>query len=128
VVVENFESFLKVDFSLFDEDWFLYLGGESNKRVREFLKDKDVLAFVDFDFFGISIFENLRCKTKKLFLPPNLEELIVKYGSVDLYEEQRFKASKLKLDTFESEKLFDLIMKHSKCLEQEILDENKRCN
>ena len=113
---------------MFEEEWFLYLGGESNKRVREFLKDKDVLAFVDFDFFGISIFENLSCNTKKLFLPPNLEELIVKYGSVDLYEEQRFKASKLKLDTFESEKLFNLIMKHSKCLEQEILDENKRCN
>ena len=121
VAVENFESFLKIDFSLFKEDDFIYLGGFGNRFVREFLKDKDVLFFVDFDFFGIEIYNSIECKNKEFFIPENLEELIKNYGSNELYKNQVFKKKHLKTDA-NTKKVYDLISRYSKCLEQEILD------
>ena len=121
VAVENFESFLKLDFDLFDEEDFIYIGGFSNKSVREFLKDKDVLFFVDFDFFGIEIYNSFDTNNKEIFIPKNLEKLLKNYGSSELYKKQVFKKENLKVDN-NTKKLYELINKYSKCLEQEILD------
>ena len=121
VVVENFESFLKINFDLFDEEDFIYLGGFSNSFVREFLRDKEVLFFVDFDFFGIEIYNSIDCKSKKFFVPDNLEKLLKEKGSVELYKKQLFKRDTLKLDD-NTKGVFKLINKYSKCLEQEVLD------
>jgi hypothetical protein len=122
VVVENFESFVFLDFDLFEDEWFVYLGGESNRKVREYLKDKELLFFVDFDFAGIKIFENFICTKKDLFLPENIEEIIKNSKNQDLYLKQRLMAETLKLDNPNAKKLFDLIMKYAKCAEQELLD------
>jgi len=121
VVVENFESFLKINFDLFDEEDFIYLGGFSNSFVREFLRDKEVLFFVDFDFFGIEIYNSIDCKSKKFFVPDNLEKLLKEKGSVELYKKQLFKRDTLKLDD-NTKGVSKLINKYSKCLEQEVLD------
>ena len=121
VAVENFESFLKVDFDLFDEEDFVYLGGFSNNLIREFLKERNVLFFVDFDFFGIEIYNSIECKSKKFFVPDNLEELLKEKGSVELYKKQLFKRDTLKVDD-NTKEIFELINKYSKCLEQEVLD------
>ena len=123
VVVENLESLLEIDFNLFDEEDFIYLGGFSSSFVREFLKNKEVLFFVDFDFFGIEIYNSIDCKRKEFFIPSNLEELMQKYGSTELYKKQCFKKESLKVDK-NTKKIFNLINKYSKCLEQEILNEN----
>jgi len=122
VAVENYESFLKVDFSLFEEENFLLLDGFANSLTQEFLKDKEVLFFVDFDFFGIEIFNNIKCKSKELFLPENLESLLIKYGNRDLYKNQLFKRENLNLENKNAKHLYNLINQHSKCLEQEILN------
>jgi hypothetical protein len=128
VAIENFESFLKVDFSRFKEEWFVYLGGEANKKVREFLKDKEVLFFVDFDFEGIDIFENFKCRKKELYLPENIEELIKNSNNQQLYLDQKQTGNRLKLTNTNAKKLYDIINKYARVIEQEILDEDKRCN
>ena len=121
VVVENFESFLSLDFDLFEQEDFIYLGGFGKNIVREFLKDKDVLFFVDFDFFGIEIYNSIKCKNKEFFIPKNLETILKEKGSTELYQKQCYKKENLKLDN-NTKKVFELINKYSKCLEQEIFD------
>jgi hypothetical protein len=122
VAVENYESFLSLDFSLFDRNYFVLLGGFASKMIQKFLKDKDVLFFVDFDFYGIEIFNKTKCRKKELFLPENLEELIKNYGSSELYKKQRFKKEYIKNDNKNTNYLCKLINKYSKCLEQEVLN------
>ena len=122
VAVENYEAFLRIDFSLFEEENFILLNGFANSLTKEFLKDKEVLFFVDFDFFGIEIFNSIQCKSKDLFLPINLEELLIKYGNRELYKRQLFKKSNLNLENKNAKYLYELINKYSSCLEQEILN------
>jgi hypothetical protein len=122
VAVENYESFLNVDFNLFSENYFILLDGFPSKMVQEFLKDKDVLFFVDFDFYGIGIFETVECKNKELFLPKNLEELIKTKGNSKLYKKQCFKKAYINNNDENVNYLLNLIDKYSKCLEQEIFN------
>ncbi|WP_456480080.1 Wadjet anti-phage system protein JetD domain-containing protein [Nautilia sp.] len=118
VVVENYESFLRIDFEWFEEVDFIYLGGYSNKKTAEFLKDKDVLFFGDFDFFGMMIFDVLECKSKEFFIPDNLEELFKKHPNQDLYLKQRFIEDKVK----KVDEVYKLIKKHAAVVEQEVLN------
>jgi hypothetical protein len=124
VAVENYESFLSIDFSLFNRNYLVLLDGFPSKMVQEFLKDKDVLFFVDFDFYGIEIFNKVECKEKAFFLPKNIEELIKNKGSRKLYKNQLFKKEKIKNNNNNKNinYLLSLIDKYSKCLEQEILN------
>lgn len=124
VAIENYETFLNLDFSLFKENYFVLLNGYPNKMVKEFLKNKKVTFFVDFDLFGIDIFNSIECKKKKFFLPKNIEKLLKKFGSVELYKKQNFKKNNLKFENKKVKYLFELINKYSKCLEQEILNVN----
>ena len=118
VVVENYESFLRLNFELFKEEDFIYLGGYSNKKTAEFLKDKDILFFGDFDFYGMMIFESIKCKSKKFFVPENLEELFIKYPNQKLYLKQRFIEERVK----KVDEVYKLIKKHAVVVEQEVLD------
>jgi hypothetical protein len=118
VVVENYESFLRIDFELFKEVDFIYLGGYSNKKTAGFLEDKDVLFFGDFDFYGMMIFDSIKCKSKEFFVPENLEELFIKYPNQKLYLKQKFIEDKVK----KVEVVYELIKKHSAVVEQEVLD------
>ena len=118
VVVENYESFLRLNFNLFKEEDFIYLGGFSNKKTAEFLRDKNILFFGDFDFYGMMIFESIKCKSKKIFVPENLEELFIKYPNQKLYLKQRFIEDKVK----KVDEVYKLIKKHAAVVEQEVLD------
>jgi len=118
VVVENYESFLKIDFNLFKEEDFIYLGGYSNKKTAQFLKDKEILFFGDFDFFGIKIFNSITAKSKKFFIPNNLEETFKKYPNKELYLNQKYIDKYL--DYSCCEEVYNLIKKYSACVEQEI--------
>jgi len=118
VVIENYESFLLIDFDLFEEEDFIYLGGYSNKKTAEFLKDKDILFFGDFDFFGMMIFDSIECKNKEFFIPTNLEELFKKYPNQKLYLEQRYIEDKVK----KVDKVYKLIKKYAAIVEQEVLN------
>jgi hypothetical protein len=118
VAVENYESFLKIDFDLFKEEDFIYLGGFPNKKTAEFLEDKGVLFFVDFDFYGMSIFDSVKCKSKEFFVPENLEELFMKYSNQKLYLKQRFQERQVK----KVDEVYKFIKKYSSVVEQEILN------
>ncbi|MEO1923532.1 MAG: Wadjet anti-phage system protein JetD domain-containing protein, partial [Nautiliaceae bacterium] len=118
VVIENYESFLRLNFDLFEEEDFIYLGGFSNKKTAEFLKDKDILFFGDFDFYGMMIFDSIKCKNKEFFAPENLEELFIKYPNQKLYLKQRFIEERVK----KVDILYELIKKHSAIVEQEVLN------
>ena len=118
VVVENYESFLRLNFNLFKEEDFIYLGGFSNKKTAEFLRDKDILFFGDFDFFGMMIFDSIKCKSKEFFIPENLEELFIKYPNQKLYLKQRFIEERVK----KVDVVYELIKKHSAVVEQEVLN------
>jgi hypothetical protein len=118
VVVENYESFLRIDFDLFDEEDFIYLGGFSNKKTTEFLRDKDILFFGDFDFYGMMIFDTLVAKSKEFFIPNNLEYLFKNYANKELYLKQKFIEDRVKRIDF----VYELIKRYFGVVEQEILN------
>jgi len=118
VVVENYESFLRLNFDLFKEVDFIYLGGYSNKKTAEFLRDKDILFFGDFDFYGMIIFDSIKCKSKEFFVPENLEELFIKYPNQKLYLKQRFIEERVK----KVDVVYELIKKYLAVVEQEVLN------
>jgi len=118
VVVENYESFLRLNFDLFKEVDFIYLGGFSNKKTAEFLGDKDILFFGDFDFYGMIIFDSIKCKSKEFFVPENLEELFIKYPNQKLYLKQRFIEERVK----KVDVVYELIKKYLAVVEQEVLN------
>jgi len=120
VLVENFDTFIDLPFELFDEEDFIYLNGFSNKKVREFIKNKEILFFGDFDFFGINIFDSLECLKKEYFIPYNLEGLFKIYGNQKLYLNQKPYAKRI--DNKNANYIFDLCEKYCKCLEQNILN------
>ena len=120
VAVENGESFLNIDTisTHFKYTNFIYLGGTTNKLTREFLEDKKVEFFMDFDIAGLNIYESFKCKEKSFFMPENLEELFVKYPNTDLYNKQ-VKVLKLSYSD-ELTSLLDLIKKYNTVVEQEV--------
>jgi len=121
VAVENGESFLnieKVD-GLKNFQHFIYLGGTGNILTREFLQNRKVLFFLDFDISSMNIFEDFKAKDKKLFTPPNLEFLLQNYGNAKLYLKQRtFLRQNYSIN---SKMVINFILKYSLVLEQEIL-------
>jgi len=118
VVVENYESFLRINFDLFDEEDFVYLGGFCNKKTAKFLENKDILFFGDFDFYGMMIFDTLKAKSKDFFIPTNLEYLFENYSNKELYLNQKFIENKVK----KVNSVYKLIKKYLGVVEQEILN------
>ncbi len=121
VAVENAETFLTIAKYryLFDCHNFLYLGGSSNTLTREFLKDKTVLFFVDFDIISMNIYEDFECQYKSLFIPENIESYFSNYPNERLYQKQR----KLLRKAYEGDasQIITLIKKYSTVVEQEII-------
>ena len=119
VAIENSESFLDVDENMFNIEYFIYLGGNANSVVREFLEDKEILFFIDLDIISLNFYENFKCKNKSLFVPKNFEELLNKFGNSSLYQKQRrFLKSSYSREILD---VIDLIKKFHKVLEQEII-------
>lgn len=120
VGIENAESFLNIESNLsnFKYDTFIYLGGYSNSLTREFLKDKKVEFFLDFDIEGMNIFESFECKEKSFFIPKNIEELFREHPNTELYKKQ-IKNLKQNYDS-KLKNLEILIKKHNTVVEQEV--------
>ncbi|CAA6801345.1 MAG: Unknown protein [uncultured Sulfurovum sp.] len=121
LAVENGETFLNIyDIaSKFGYDQFLYLGGMSNSATREFLKDKKVTFFLDYDIEAIRIYDSFKCRSKSFFKHPKLENYFsnAKYRNEELYRKQ---LSSLPSSHDELQWLIDLINQYSAVIEQEV--------
>jgi hypothetical protein len=121
VAIENSESFLQIDkiWNKFKSEYFVYLGGNANLLTREFLTTLDVCFFIDFDIVSLNFYENIKTKSKQLYIPNNLEKLFIKYGNEKLYKKQR----RFLKNGYSNEatKVIELIKRYKKVLEQEIL-------
>ena len=110
------ESILFVSRYPQSKDLVIWLQSISNKY----------LHFGDFDFEGIRIFrdeyvQHLKNKAS-FFIPPNIEQLIIKYGNKGLYDTQYKANTSISLNlNNDIEKLITLFHKYKKCLEQEVL-------
>lgn len=129
--VENAENFRQISkqADLFDADKVLFVSRypQSNDLIN-WLKEQqnNYLHYGDFDFEGIRIFRDEYQKhlneRASFFIPPNIEELIEKYGNKALYDKQyNTKLSKRLQLSPEIDKLIHLFHKYKKCLEQEVL-------
>lgn len=121
LAVENGETFLNIyDIaSKLGYDQFLYLGGMSNSATREFLKDKEVTFFLDYDIEAIRIYDSFKCRSKSFFKHPKLENYFsnAKYRNEELYRKQ---LSALPTAHDELQWLIDLINQYSAVIEQEV--------
>ena len=120
VAIENSEVFLEVDsfWDKFEQDYFLYLSGNPNNLIKEFLKDKEVLFLIDLDIISLNFYENIQTYKKSLFVPENFDNLLKKFGNNNLYLKQR----RFLKQTYSKEvsNIIELIKKEAKVLEQEI--------
>ena len=119
VAIENSESFLNLDESRFESDYFVYLGGNANRLTREFLQDKNIEFFIDYDIVSMNFYDQMRVNSKTLYIPDDIEKLFVKYGNQPLYQKQRkLLKSHYSDDTM---RIISLIRCYKKVLEQEIV-------
>ncbi len=121
LAVENAESFLNIydTISNFHYVQYVYLGGMSNRATREFLKDKRVVFFLDYDIEAIRIYDSFKCINKSFFKHPDIEKYFAneKYQNRKLYRKQ---LSKLPKRHDELQWLIELINKYSAVIEQEV--------
>jgi len=121
LAVENGETFLNIyDIaSKFGYDQYIYLGGMSNRATREFLEDKNVTFFLDYDIEAIRIYDSFECRSKNFFKHPEIENYFanITYQNEELYRKQ-LSAFPAKHD--ELQWLIDLINQHSAVIEQEV--------
>jgi len=121
LAVENAENFLRIYLTMtqYGFDQFVYLGGMSNRATREFLKDKNVTFFLDYDIEAIRIYDSFECRSKSFFKHSELEKYFsnTKYQNETLYRKQ---LSSLPSSHYELQWLIDLISKHTAVIEQEI--------
>jgi hypothetical protein len=121
VAIENGETFLNIDkqWDRFKEEYFIYIAGNPNTLTREFLKNKEILFFIDFDIASMNIFDSFPSTKKTLFIPNNIEELFIHNKNIELYKKQR---SLLKKSySIEVMPIINLIRKHHNVVEQEVL-------
>lgn len=121
LAVENGETFLNIYplMSRFGFKEYIYLGGFSNTLTREFLKDKNVVFFLDYDIEAIRIYDSFECKSKSFYKHPSIETYFKNNGNQNLYLKQR---ATLPTKHTELQWLINLINKYSVVVEQEIID------
>ena len=121
LAVENGETFLRIYSSMSDYgfDQFIYLGGMSNSATRDFLKDKNVTFFLDYDIEAIRIYDSFECQQKSYFKHPELEKYFLnsQYRNEALYRKQ---LSSLPESHTELQWLINLIEEYSAVVEQEV--------
>lgn len=130
VVVENFENliFWENQLNHFQEENILFVF--RNKMMLEFIKNvkNKIIYFGDFDLAGIDIFQTqIKTKNKNIefFIPKNIEELVKKYGSRELFTKQWNKYKNIINEDDKIQQLIKMIIKHQKSLEQEFFIKNK---
>lgn len=124
LAVENGETFLNIYpiMSRFGFNEFIYLGGTSNAGTREFLKDKDVVFFLDYDIAAISIYDSFKCKNKKFFKHPNIENV---FNNKKLLNEKLYRKQLKNIPSNHDELgwLLELIKNNNGVIEQEIFND-----
>ena len=121
LAIENGETFLNIYplMSRFGFKEYIYLGGFSNTLTREFLKDKNVVFFLDYDIEAIRIYDSFECKSKSFFKHPDIEIYFKNNANQNLYLKQR---AALPEKHTELQWLIELIEHHSAVVEQEIIE------
>lgn len=127
LAVENGETFLNIypTMSKFGFNEFVYLGGMANTATRNFLKDKEVVFFLDYDIEAIRIYDSFQCKSKEFFKHPNLEQAFCdkKITNEALYRKQ---LKNMPNSHKELQWLLKLIKDNNAVLEQEIFNDTYR--
>lgn len=125
LAVENGETFLNIfpTMSKFGFNEFVYLGGNSNKATRDFLKDKDVVFFLDYDIFAIHIYDSFTCKKKEFFRHPDLEKI---FSNDRLCNEELYRKQLKNIPSYHDELhwLLELIKRYNKVVEQEVFNDS----
>ncbi len=86
--------------------------------------ENEYIHFGDYDLAGVNIYLNkvvrklLKSKKYSMFIPENIEQLIVKYGNSELYENQK-QYKNLYSDDVDVNRLVEIIRKFKKGIEQE---------
>lgn len=123
VVIENAESFLHINSNSYNFPYenFIYLGGQANTLTREFLKNKTLLFFIDFDIVSMNIYEDFSCHKKELFIPHDLEEkyFMENKANQTLYKKQREQLRDNYGD--EASRVIKLIKHYHAVVEQEVV-------
>ena len=124
ICLENFENliYFKSQTKYFQYENILFVF--RNSMMLKFIKELEnkIIYFGDFDLAGIFIYETQilpRCKKVQFYIPKDIENLIIKYGSRDLYSKQYTKYKNFKSTNKNIEKLINIINKNQKVLEQE---------
>lgn len=132
VVVENYLNFRECNTiqKWINAEKLLFVWRfQNSKTIRSWLKQipNEYIHFGDFDPMGLQIYatefrRHLPASRCQFYYPPNLDELIGKFGKRELYEEQKVCLKTLDTLLFpELEPVVKLIKKYRKGLEQEIL-------
>jgi len=123
ICVENFENIVYAEkqFKYFALTNILFV--YRNRSMLKFIEnlENEIIYFGDFDLAGIFIYQTeILPKNKNIsfFIPSNIEECIIKFGSKKLYEKQ---LNKYKVSSSNSDisKLINIINNEQKSLEQE---------
>lgn len=124
LAVENGETFLNIysAMSKYGFDNYVYIGGFGNSITREFLKDKEVVFYLDYDIEAIRIYDSFECRHKSFFKHPDLENYFrddKKKKNKELYLKQRHA---LPSQHPELQWLIDLITTYNRVVEQEAFE------
>jgi hypothetical protein len=132
VGVENAENFRYIEKQqeLFREYTTLFVCRYPQSQHKDLIQwlqsiPNPYLHFGDFDFAGITIYQNeykkYLNKRASLFFPLVIEELLPRYGNRNLYDKQLHLTNQIISNEPNIAKLLQLIHLHHKGLEQEIL-------
>jgi hypothetical protein len=88
--------------------------------VREFLKTLEVEFFIDLDIISLNFYEDFMVKSKSLYIPKDFDNLLERFGNEELYKKQRSYLRKT-YHQKEIKDVMELIKKHKKVLEQEVI-------
>lgn len=124
VVVENFENLIYFESTLnyFKGDDIIFIF--RNSAALKFIQTikNEIIYFGDFDLAGIEIYQNQivpRNLNIKLFIPDDIENLMINHGNSKLYKDQYNKYKNLKSKDTKIQTLINTINKYQKTLEQE---------
>ena len=130
VLVENFESFRHVEKVFPEAKLGLYTAGVMADRVLMWLAGSfgeavEFVHFADYDPKGLEQYERIRGivgERLTLFVPPDFEELLEKYGKRRLLDDSSGLFERLRgSDRREVRELVELMFRYGKGLEQEAL-------
>lgn len=132
VGIENPENFRYIEKQkhLFKDIQPLFVSRYPQNQSKDLIRwlksiPNNYLHFGDFDFAGIGIYLNEYKKhlndKAQFFVPEYIEDLIKSHGNKSLYNNQKINFNQENINEQNLQNLIDLIHKHKKGLEQEVL-------